>query len=739
MAQPVTLTNNIGSAVGNIYFRIVPRGARRIDDGSAVVAPPPIVGATGTWSQTLELNANISPAANYWEVWENIPGADRVWSCYLALGSQTVQQSILDPTFPYGESGAFNVPGLKPIMSGLSDMGGYPFVAGGYPFNGAPYNTQTGTGDYRSVVFNRVATVFWKDLQPASQNQIINPAAVNTITYIAGLNEINTGVAQGNTLATVRNDAAAAGQPLKIRVIGGYWAPAWAKNLPYTDRQGFTAGNRPIANGSAQTVGPFWQAWDPANPHSGYQGAYYDLQVQLALLYENDPTVVEVTCSASLSQDTAEPWIRAFQDSAYMCNLWFAGLDPTTDANGILSGIDAHMAAWARTRASAAMGSIRVMSISSATAGLPMSFNHLNNILTCSLSPFSSAIVGALVATDPLVLPAGTTITGFTDAQHVTMSNTPLRDATNQMTVIFNPPAAAQGNAGFTFSPTTATSACTAKRGQYGPRFLPGWTSLVSGTNTFTSFVQTNPPGWFQTGVASQMVQSEFLGFQGSNDNFTESTTLTNGASSGTSVTVSANCPVIVVGGTLSVIDGTGLVQDFAVPNGYAGGAGAVTITAATVFLATGSGYSCVSNWSNVAATGGTFTVWDGGGVGAQTLNFNATPAQVQTALNNLSTITTDGGVTVASHSGTNPWTITWNSVVTPSGVLRFNPSGLTFGSFTKHRGRVIVNVAADNLASILATGAAAGGSYIELHPGYGTTNQPCATVAQMLPYKGNH
>lgn len=91
-----TLSGNVGtSTLSTVYFSIRPVGAYVIATGASVTNPPPLANITGQWSQVLELNLGIFPPNNYWEVWENVPGADRIWAVYLPSAgfSPTVQQA----------------------------------------------------------------------------------------------------------------------------------------------------------------------------------------------------------------------------------------------------------------------------------------------------------------------------------------------------------------------------------------------------------------------------------------------------------------------------------------------------------------------------------------------------------------------------------------------------------------------------------------------------------------------
>ncbi|MGH9093829.1 MAG: hypothetical protein ACRDXE_01575 [Acidimicrobiales bacterium] len=236
---------------------------------------------------------------------------------------------------------------LKALMAGLADMGGQP--AAGY---GPP------------IVSNWVCAVKWADLQPSGQNGAIVTTAP-TVPYDNGL------TADGPGMQSVIDAARAVGAKVKLRILTGWFAPAWAKNLSYTDRAAVTAGNRPVSSADGiggDTCGPFWQAWDQSAPHAGFQGAWFDLMANLAAIYDNDPVVAEVTATCCCSGNSAEPYVREVNPGAsgnptqFMANLWAAGLDGPTDRAAIFASYQATIAAWANTRVSTALAPLHIIS-----------------------------------------------------------------------------------------------------------------------------------------------------------------------------------------------------------------------------------------------------------------------------------------------------------------------------------------------------------------------------------------
>lgn len=98
----------------------------------------------------------------------------------------------------------------------------------------------------------------------------------------------------------------------------------------------------------------------------------------------------------------------------------------------------------------------------------------------------------------------------------------------------------------------------------------------------------------------------------------TVSTTLTKGASSGTTLTTTALSATIPAAGLFTINDGAGNAQSFTVPSGAAAGATTITITASTVTINTGSGYrGWGTTWptSFLRITDNTVTLCQGGAI----------------------------------------------------------------------------------------------------------------------------
>jgi hypothetical protein len=122
----------------------------------------------------------------------------------------------------------------------------------------------------------------WKDLQPTSAGTLITNVNSSDplVTIDAALNYIN-------------NKQAQTGVPmyLKIRVYGGLDAPDWAKQtvgtINFTDQD--DDGN-PITG----TLAKFWSN----SGNNGYLDAFADLMNQLALKYDSDDRVLDITASA---------------------------------------------------------------------------------------------------------------------------------------------------------------------------------------------------------------------------------------------------------------------------------------------------------------------------------------------------------------------------------------------------------------------------------------------------------
>jgi hypothetical protein len=161
---------------------------------------------------------------------------------------------------------------VKPPIRGLVSMGAYRFVSiGGQPVNTmAPLNKKPG-------IFGGIVVVpSWQQLQPKPNGPLVSTVIDRMLTQIRAYN--------------TRHPT----QPLavKLRVWGGFMAPAWAKRI----------GGAPITathSGHVRTVGRFWS---PA-----YRAAFANLQKLLAAKYDSEPLIREVSVTQCMSF-TAEPF-----------------------------------------------------------------------------------------------------------------------------------------------------------------------------------------------------------------------------------------------------------------------------------------------------------------------------------------------------------------------------------------------------------------------------------------------
>jgi len=164
-----------------------------------------------------------------------------------------------------------------------------------------------------------VATVPWADLQSAPGSQLPTGNAID----------------QAISVAKAFN-AAHPATPIyvKVRIIAGIGAPMWAKTLD---------GFRPVkvtntASGQSGTVGPFWTA--------AYAAAYADLQAKLAVRYDAEPLVRDVTVSQCMTV-FAEP----FQRDEDFTGFYAQGYTVAADQACLRQQIDAHRI-WKHTHQS---------------------------------------------------------------------------------------------------------------------------------------------------------------------------------------------------------------------------------------------------------------------------------------------------------------------------------------------------------------------------------------------------
>jgi hypothetical protein len=189
---------------------------------------------------------------------------------------------------------------VKPVLRGLIDRQGAPSV------RALPY------------VHAYVVKVTWAQLQPSAGGRIV-----------AG-NPVDAAIIRVRHGAFARTRVA-----LKLRVLAGINAPAWAKRLggspiPYTD----------VQDGAAHgTIGRFWT--------SAYEHAYARLQRLLAAKYDAVPEIREVTVSGCTTIFD-EPFVRQPGNAHNVRNLKAAGYSMRADKACIHDAILAHQV-WART------------------------------------------------------------------------------------------------------------------------------------------------------------------------------------------------------------------------------------------------------------------------------------------------------------------------------------------------------------------------------------------------------
>jgi hypothetical protein len=201
---------------------------------------------------------------------------------------------------------------LKPVLSGLLDRNGVP-----------PDAYVTSLGGF-------VVQAKWSDLQPSPGAQLASDNAVDT-----AINDVRT------LNATDHIDLG-----LKIRILAGVWAPAWAKDL----------GGAPISllnpqNGAEGTVGRFWS--------DAFGNAYDQFVSLLAAKYDSVPEVREVTI-ARCTTFYDEPSIL---DTGYQPNdtaLLAAGYTVAADEECQRQEVDAN-AVWQHTHSDLALNPYEVV------------------------------------------------------------------------------------------------------------------------------------------------------------------------------------------------------------------------------------------------------------------------------------------------------------------------------------------------------------------------------------------
>jgi hypothetical protein len=191
-------------------------------------------------------------------------------------------------------SAAAAQPSLKPLLHGLLDRDGPP-----------PANLE-------SVVKSYVLSFTWKELQPSD------------------------GALATAALDRALDDARDRGARVKLRILAGVDAPAWAKRL----------GGSPIRlhddhDGASGSVPRFWT---PA-----FGAAYADLQARLADRYDADPALAEVVISRCTTF-YAEPFVRQTSSAANRRTFLQAGYTPAKDKACHRAEVNAHRV-WQQTRA----------------------------------------------------------------------------------------------------------------------------------------------------------------------------------------------------------------------------------------------------------------------------------------------------------------------------------------------------------------------------------------------------
>ena len=165
-----------------------------------------------------------------------------------------------------------------------------------------------------------VVNTTWAELQPSPAPALTGGNAVDQA--IAEVRRLN----QGRPGAPI---------VLKLRVLAGDSAPAWAKQL-----DGPPVAVQDDTSNRQGTIGRFWTG--------RYGGAYAQLQRLLADRYDGVPELVEVTM-ARCTTFFDEPFIRHASNRATTTALVGAGYTAAADARCLAEEIDAH-AVWQHTR-----------------------------------------------------------------------------------------------------------------------------------------------------------------------------------------------------------------------------------------------------------------------------------------------------------------------------------------------------------------------------------------------------
>jgi hypothetical protein len=208
------------------------------------------------------------------------------------LCAAVAAQPTASSASPAAVAQASDVITVKPVIQGLLDRQGAPPKA------------------MLPVIHAYVVKVNWAVLQPTQGG----PIAAN--------NAIDVAIARVN-----KPDYAKLGMALKIRVVAGVGAPAWAKSLggdplPYY--------GSPAYGGGSGTIGRFW------TPEFG--AAYTDLETKLAAKYDSVPAIREVTVPRCTTMYD-EPFVRDLGDPRNVATLLAAGYTVAADKQCILDSI----------------------------------------------------------------------------------------------------------------------------------------------------------------------------------------------------------------------------------------------------------------------------------------------------------------------------------------------------------------------------------------------------------------
>jgi hypothetical protein len=207
-----------------------------------------------------------------------------------------------------------STPGLKPQsrafvktpIRGLIDLGQINFEI----MPPAPYNTLYYACLSQTEISGIVVNDTWADLQPDYAGQPLNTATIDAaLQLVERYNRF-----PGRWLG------------VRLRVWAGFYAPEWAKAIggPAVDICDQGAVPQPVPTSTTptpcpgaaiKTVGRFWS--------DAYDAAWRALQSQLALKYDNDPFVTEVSLS-SCSSLTSEPFVQP-EDNYSRANMQASG------------------------------------------------------------------------------------------------------------------------------------------------------------------------------------------------------------------------------------------------------------------------------------------------------------------------------------------------------------------------------------------------------------------------------